>query len=150
MTDAITLATKLVKEFEGCSLTPYTCPAGFWTIGYGNTVLSNGHPVTDLTKPITQDEADTLLLQTLRNVQKQLSNVVKPALTPPQDAALISLTYNIGIGNFERSTLLKLLNAGKINQAAEQFSLWNKSQGQVLSGLTRRRHAERALFLGMS
>ncbi|UMM63089.1 lysozyme [Aristophania vespae] len=148
MRTALTLATNIIREFEGCSLVPYLCPAGFWTIGYGSTVLSDGRPVTDLTKPITQPEADALLCTTIQNVQKQVREVVKRPLAPNQEAALISLTYNIGIGNFERSTLLKLLNKGQIDQAAEQFLRWNKSHGQTLNGLTRRRKAERAAFLG--
>ncbi|QHI96135.1 glycoside hydrolase family protein [Aristophania vespae] len=148
MKKAITLATELIKQFEGCSLIPYLCPAGFWTIGYGSTVSANGKPVTDLTKPITWSEANSLLLSTIQDVQKQLARVVTIFVTPQQEAALISLIYNIGIGNFRRSTLLKLLNTGQMKQAAEQFLRWNKSQGQTLSGLTQRRKAERAVFLG--
>ncbi|MDF7675081.1 lysozyme [Acetobacteraceae bacterium ESL0709] len=147
MMDALTIATSLVKQFEGCSLKPYTCPAGFWTIGYGNTVTADGRPVTDFTPPLTQEGADALLQQTLQNVQKQVAKLVKVPLAPQQEGALLSLTYNIGIGNLDGSTLLRYLNSGKYMQAADQFLRWNKAGGRVLNGLTRRRQAERKLFM---
>lgn len=147
MNEALTLALPLVKRFEGCRLKPYLCPAGVWTIGYGNTVLSDGKPVTDYTKPVSQEEADALLAQTLQTVQQQVRKVVKVPVSPRQEAALLSLTYNIGIGNLDSSTLLRLLNDRRYKPAAEQFLRWNRSGGHVLDGLTRRRQAERALFL---
>lgn len=148
MKDALALALDLVKKFEGCSLKPYICPAGFWTIGYGNTVTADGRPVTDLTKPLTQSDADDLLEKTLKTTQEQLAKVVKVPVTAQQEAALMSLTYNIGIGALDGSTLLRLLNRERYQEAADQFLRWNKSGGRILAGLTRRRSAERKVFLG--
>ena len=64
--------------------------------------------------------------------------------------ALVCLAYNIGLGNFRTSTLVRKLNAGDIDGAAQQFAVWNKAGGQVMRGLVRRRAAERALFCGAS
>lgn len=147
MQDSVALIAPMVRDFEGCSLKPYLCPAGIWTIGYGNTVLGNGKPVTKLTPAITQQEAETLLVETLQSVQTQVRQVVTRMITPPQEAALISFTHNLGIGRLAGSTLLKKLNAGDYQGAAREFPRWNKSGGRVLPGLTRRRAAEQKLFL---
>ena len=130
----------LVKEFEGFSETAYQCPAGVWTIGYGTTTgVTSGYTVTE-------QEAEELLMEDLTESSKAVEELVDIPLTQEQYDALVSFVYNVGREAFRQSTLLRLLNANNIAAAALQFSRWNKSNGKVLPGLTRRRLAERQLF----
>lgn len=133
---------KLIKNFEGCRLEAYKCPAGIWTVGYGHTG-STVHPGLK----ISQSEADSLLKTDLIIHCNNVSKLVKVPLNQNQFDALVSLEYNIGYGNFSRSTLLKLLNAKNYKDAAEQFAVWRLGGGKILPGLVRRRKAEKDLFL---
>lgn len=137
----MTKEAELIKSFEGLELEAYLCPADIWTIGYGHTGnVKEGDS-------ITKAEAEALLdkdLQTFRNGVKRL---VKVPLNENQFGALVSFAYNLGLGSLQSSTLLKMLNAGDYTGAADQFLRWNKSGGKVLTGLVRRREAERAVFL---
>lgn len=133
---------KLIKNFEGCRLEAYKCPAGIWTVGYGHT----GSTVHQGLK-ISQSEADSLLKTDLIIHCNNVSKLVKVPLNQNQFDALVSLEYNIGYGNFSRSTLLKLLNAKNYKGAAEQFAVWRLGGGKILPGLVKRRKAEKDLFL---
>lgn len=133
---------KLIKNFEGCRLEAYKCPAGIWTVGYGHT----GSTVHQGLK-ISQSEADSLLKTDLIIHCNNVSKLVKVPLNQNQFDALVSLEYNIGYGNFSRSTLLKLLNTKNYKGAAEQFAVWRLGGGKILPGLVRRRKAEKDLFL---
>lgn len=135
----------LIKEFEGFRSTAYICPAGVVTVGYGTTRI-NGTPV-ELGTKITTDEAEQFLEQDLKVFESAVNQNVIVEITQNQFDALVSFVYNIGIGNFKKSTLLKKLNAGKIKEAADEFLKWNKAGGKTLAGLTKRRKAERKLFL---
>lgn len=132
----------LIKNFEGCRLTAYRCPANILTIGYGHT----GCDVFAGQK-ITQEEAERLLRQDLTVHCNNVSQLVKVPLNQNQFDALVSFEYNVGYGNFKNSTLLKLLNQGKYKEASEQFGRWKFAGGKVLAGLVKRREAEKALFL---
>jgi len=138
-------AIQLIEEFEGFSAKPYLCPAGKWTIGFGDTMWK-GKPVTSLTKAITKAEAEYALEARLKGFQAELDAAVRVPLTSNQNAALLSFIYNIGATSFRKSTLLKVLNEGDIREAANQFMRWNKVNGKEFAGLTRRREAERHLF----
>lgn len=133
----------LIKEFEGCQLKAYLCPANVWTIGYGHTRTAEPDMMID------EAQAESLLKEDLADAEAAVDRLVTVPINDNQFSALVSFTFNVGTGAFERSTLLSMLNAGA---SAETVSLqllrWNKANGQELSGLTRRRHAERALFLG--
>ena len=132
---------ELIKSFEGLELEAYLCPAGIWTIGYGHTGnVQKG-------QKITKQEADELLDVDLSVFRKGVRNLVKVPLNSNQFGALVSFAYNVGLGNLRSSTLLKMLNAGDYNGAADQLLRWNKSNGKVIRGLARRREAERAVFL---
>lgn len=131
----------LIKEFEGCKLTTYKCSAGVDTIGYGST----GAHVKPGMK-ITQAESEALLIKDLARFESGVSRLAKKT-TQGQFDALVSFAFNLGLGNLESSTLLKLHNADKYTEAADQFKRWNKAAGKVLSGLTRRREAERSVYL---
>ena len=134
-------AIPLIKEFEGCKLKAYKCPAGIWTIGYGHTDrVKEGDE-------ITQDQADKLLASDIDLFTSGVKRLVHSDLNPNQYGALVSFAFNLGLGNLRSSTLLKLVNAGDFVGAGEQFLRWNKANGKVLPGLTRRREAEKELFL---
>lgn len=133
----------LVKEFEGCHLEAYICPAGVPTIGYGHTRSAK------LGQTISQADADALLREDLADSEDVVDRLVTAPINDNQFSALVSFIFNIGAGAFERSTLLSMLNANAQSDiVAAQFLRWNKANGQELPGLTRRRHAEQALFLG--
>jgi len=136
---------KIIKDFEGFRAIAYVCPAGVVTVGYGTTRI-NGVPVKLGTK-ITTDEADILLDDDLKVFEEAVNNLVTVELTQNQFDALVCFVYNIGVSNFKKSTLLKLLNSGEYQKASKEFIKWDKANGQTLSGLTRRRKAEQALFL---
>lgn len=138
--------TALVKSFEGFLDHAYRCPAGVWTIGYGTTVYPDGHGVQPGDQ-CSRAQAEDWLAFELAEKSKAVSSVVKVALTQNQFDALASFAYNVGSGAFAKSTMLKKINAGDMQGAADQFPLWNKGGGQVLPGLVKRRAAERALFL---
>tara|TARA_R110000787_G_scaffold69231_1_gene154281 strand:+ start:150 stop:629 length:480 start_codon:yes stop_codon:yes gene_type:complete len=149
--NAAKIAAEVIKEFEGYSSKPYLCPSNVPTIGYGNTRYANGERVTMEDKNITKKEAERLLLDVIRSVEKDVKSVVDVKLKPYQLAALISFTYNVGIGNFSKSTLLaKMNNCVDDQNLPDEFRRWNKSKGSVLNGLTRRRESEVELWEGTS
>jgi GH24 family phage-related lysozyme (muramidase) len=141
-------AQRIVKEFEGCKLKAYRCPAGVLTIGWGHT----GPFVTSEALQISQAQADHLLDKDLQRFYEALVGAI-PAVTswpPNRIAALVSWTYNIGIGAMQDSTLRRRILAGEnpAKVVAEELPRWNKANGKELPGLTRRRAAELSLFLG--
>lgn len=136
----------LISSFEGCELKAYLCPAKVWTIGFGTTVYPNGVKVKK-GDSFTLDQAKQFKAHDLKRFEKTVNDLVKVPLTQNQFDALVSLTYNIGTGAFEKSTLLKKLNAGDYQGAADQFTVWNKGGGKVLQGLVNRRAKEKEVFL---
>lgn len=136
----------LIKQFEGCKLTAYQDSVGVWTIGYGWTQPVDGKPIR-AGMTIKQEAAERLLKTGLVSYESDVSRLVKVGLTQGQFDALVSFTYNLGARALSTSTLLRKLNAGDYAGAADEFLRWNKAGGKVLNGLTRRREAERALFL---
>lgn len=136
----------LIKEFEGCRLTAYLDSVDVWTIGYGWTHSVDGKPIKR-GMTIDQGTADRLLKTGLVSYESDITKLVKVQLNQNQFDALVSFAYNLGSRSLSTSTLLKKLNAGDYLGAADEFPRWNKAGGQVLAGLTRRRMAERALFM---
>lgn len=136
----------LIKEFEGCKLTAYQDSVGVWTIGYGWTQPVDGKPIR-AGMTIKQETAERLLKTGLVSYENDVSRLVKVRLKQGEFDALVSLAYNLGARSLSTSTLLRKLNAGDYAGAADEFLHWNKAGGKVLNGLTRRREAERALFL---
>lgn len=136
----------LIQEFEGFIPHAYKCPAGVWTIGYGSTVI-DGEKVKPTDK-VSRDTALQLLTKDCQKIAHELQKLVKVPLSQTEIDALICFIYNIGIGAFSRSTMLKLINDNQKAKAALQFDRWNKAGGKVLPGLIIRRAKERALFAG--
>lgn len=127
---------QLIKNFEGLRLKAYKCPAGILTIGYGHT----GSDVkTGMV--ITPEKAEELLKKDLAKFEKAVETNVKIKLNENQFSALVSFTYNCGVGNLR--TLVKNRNAKQIGDAILKY---NKAGGKILSGLVKRRQAENKLY----
>jgi len=137
----------LIRHFEGCKLTAYKDAVGVWTLGYGHTNAA-GLPKVRPGMKITAAEAEEILIADLVQYENEVRKAVKVPLRQYQFDALVSFCFNLGPTNLNRSTLLRKLNASDYGGAAEQFLVWNRAGGRVLAGLTRRRKAERAMFLG--
>lgn len=132
----------LIKRFEGCELKAYQDSVSVWTIGVGHTGGVEPGQV------ITEEEADAFLREDLQDAENCVNASVLVPLSQSKFDALVSLVFNIGCGNFQKSTLLRELNAGAgMMLVADQFKRWNKAGGVVLNGLTKRRAAEAEMFL---
>lgn len=133
----------LLKSFEGLRFKAYQDQGGVWTIGYGSTRGVKEGMV------ISEEQAEAMLLNDLTAVELFLTNTLSShsvTLSGNRFSALCSLSYNIGVGNFSKSTLLADLIANDMDGASEQFLRWDKVNGIVNPGLLRRREAEKELF----
>lgn len=140
---AIDIALQLIKKSEGCRLGAYRpVPGDPWTIGWGAT----GEGIQRGTV-WTQEQADADLQRRVTDLCAQVRELITAPVNDYQLGAMIDLAYNIGIGNFSKSTLLTLFNAGSALKAADEFLKWNKSHGVVLPGLVSRREEERVTYL---
>lgn len=132
---------ELLKEFEGCKLEAYKDLGGVWTIGWGHT-----GGVEEGAK-ITQCEADALLDKDLKTFCEGVSKLVTNRhISANQFSAMVCFAYNVGLGNFKFSTLLRCVNKNNVEGAAGEFLRWNKVKGIVSAGLVRRRQREKELF----
>ena len=141
-------ALKIVAEFEGCHLKPYLCAAGIPTQGYGRT----GKGISLASVPISQAQAHKWLAEDLHRFAEGIHRLLPGSHLwgANQQAALISWSFNVGLGAVETSDLRKRLLAGEpgIIVVPQELPKWNKANGAVLVGLARRRAAEVALFIG--
>lgn len=135
---------ELIKRHEGVRMEAYRCPAGIWTIGYGHT-----HQVKR-GDTIDANVAHEFLKNDVRHAQNAVEKYVTVNLDQHQFDALVSFIFNVGTGNFKKSTLLRMLNKGNYSGAENQFKRWNKARVKgtlkPLRGLTRRRNDEAELF----
>lgn len=134
----------LIKQFEGYSSKAYPDPAtggAPWTIGYGTTKGVKPGMV------ITAEQAEKMLRDDVAKFENGVSSLITAPTTQGQFDAMVSLAYNIGLGNFGKSTLLKKHNARCYTCAADQFRVWNRANGKVMNGLTKRRAAEREVYM---
>lgn len=134
-------AVGIVSYFEGFEPEAYVDPVGVVTVCYGHTATAR------LGQHFSKDHCDKLLQTDLAAFNKAVSDRVKVPVSQAQRDALVSFTYNVGVGNFERSTLLRKLNSGDYCAAAYEFPKWKYAGGRVLPGLVTRRAAEQALFM---
>lgn len=136
----------LMHHFESCRLVAYPDPGSKdghpWTIGWGHT-----GPEVKKGLVWTQAQADAAFLSDLEATESLVSQMV-PNASQAEFDALVSFAYNLGATALRNSTLMKLYKAGDKRGAAEQFLRWNKNDGVIMYGLTKRRTAERAMFLG--
>lgn len=137
----------LIKRFEGLKLKPYQCPAGIPTIGYGNTYYPSGAKVKLTDPAITKEKAEELLKFLLTSYEKGVDSFCRDDINQNQFDALTSFAYNVGVGNLQKSTLIKKVNKNPNDPTIRtEFMKWNKGGGKVLLGLTRRRQAEADLY----
>lgn len=137
----------LIKRFEGLKLKPYQCPAGIPTIGYGNTYYPSGAKVKLTDPAITKEKAEELLKFLLTSYEKGVDSFCRDDINQNQFDALTSFAYNVGVGNLQKSTLIKKVNRNPNDPTIRaEFMKWNKAGGKVLLGLTRRRQAEADLY----
>lgn len=138
---ALDIALPFLRQREGLRLKAYSDQGGRVTIGYGHT---GGVSLGD---EISEPQAEDFLLADATNALEGVLSLVRVSLTDNQKAALTSFVFNLGINSLRRSGLLRLLNLGKYQAAADQFHLWNHRGMYVDHGLTLRRDLERTLFL---
>jgi lysozyme len=144
---AVTAAAALARRYEGLYLTPYLCPAGVPTIGYGTTYYEDGSHVQLNDPAITRERAEALLLASVKT--RYLPAVLRLCLgidSPERLAALIDFTFNLGAGQLKNSTLRRRVNEGNWGAVPNELRKWNKAGGRVLRGLTVRREAEASLI----
>jgi len=130
----------ILRYFEGCKLVAYQDSVDVWTIGYGHT--KNVHKGMT----ITQEQAEAMLLEELKEYEGYIETYVEVELTQEQFDALVVWVYNLGPTNFRNSTLLKRLNKSNYEDVPNQIKRWDKAGGKTLSGLTKRRASEAHLF----
>jgi lysozyme len=150
---------QLIKSFEGCHRSPYRCPAALWTIGYGHVLYPDqarlktpertAYPLNaEHNRTFEYDEIDSILEKDLERFEAGVLRLCPSAAdSQSQFDAIVSFSFNVGLGNLQASTLRMKYNRGEFEGAADEFLKWRKSNGVVLAGLVRRREAERALFL---
>lgn len=141
------MASAIIRHFEGLHLTPYVCPGGRVTVGYGHRIVPN-----ESVREITMQEAAELLEKdidrTLAGIKACLPAEVYSLLTDNQLAALISFVFNIGVTAFSVSQMKKKIAMGKLPiEVAQEFDSWIYAEGKPLPGLIERRRAEKELFL---
>ncbi|MFN5351138.1 MAG: lysozyme [Alphaproteobacteria bacterium] len=135
-----TYGIEIIKHFEGFSSTPYLCPAGYKTIGYGHLIKANENFTS-----ITLTEAEELLIKDLRKAENSVINLINTTLHENQFSALVSFVYNLGGGALQGSTLRMKINRGETN-VENEFLKWVYANGKKLRGLLNRRIAEAELF----
>jgi lysozyme len=141
---------ELIKHFEGClkkrgdKYHAYECPAGVLTIGWGHTNHHGRKFNADAKWSLA--ECNEAAREDMETFEMAVRRLVTVPLAYHEFDALVSFVYNVGEGNFKKSTLLKKVNAGDFEGAAREFKRWNKANGKVLAGLTRRRESESLMF----
>lgn len=134
------IGINLIKSFEGCSLTSYKDIGGTWTIGYGSVPA-------EPRQVISQEEADARLLEDIQTkAEIPVNNLLTVDLNQNQFDAICSLCYNIGSGNFGKSSTLALINESNFDAVPAHILLWDKVNGAESAGLLRRRQAEVVLW----
>lgn len=136
------LGEKLIQSFEGCKLKAYQDQRRIWTIGWGHT-----GPDVHESLEITLLEAEHLFQMDLEKFEQGVARLVKVPLNSNEFSALVSFSYNAGIGSLAHSKLLYFLNANKREDAANELLRWDECDGKIDPGLKRRRLAERELFV---
>ena len=152
-------AIKMIKHHEGVRVKPYRCPALLWTVGVGHVIDPNHAKVPfeerrNLPIPagwdrvLGMDEVDAILASDLGRFERGVARLC-PAAVSSQGIfdSLVSFSFNVGLGNLQRSSIRMKTNRGELEEAAEEFLKWTKAGGKVLPGLVKRRMDERALYL---
>ena len=148
----------MIKHHEGVRFRPYRCPALLWTVGVGH-VIDPSHikvplndrknlPIPDgWDRQLSPKEVDDILAADLASFERGVLRLCPSGLTQSRFDALVSFSFNVGLGNLQRSTIRMCHNRGDFEGAAEAFMAWTKAGGKELPGLVKRRKDERALYL---
>lgn len=146
-----------IKKDEGVRQRPYQCPALLWTVGVGHVIDPN-HAKVPLAqrkalpipagwdRVVSMEEIDEILRKDLARFEQGVSRLITAPLTQGQFDALVSFSFNVGLGNLQNSTLRMKVNRQEYEAAAEQFLVWTKAGGKVLPGLVKRRTHEKEMF----
>ena len=138
---------ELIKKYEGFRSDPYRCPADVPTIGYGATYYPNGSKVSLSDPPISKEYAEELLKEMLKTYEAGVERYVQTNINGNQFDAMVSFSYNLGLGALQKSTLLKKVNIDPCDpQISNEFKKWVRAGGVVLKGLQRRRKEEAELY----
>jgi lysozyme len=147
----------MIKHHEGVKATAYRCPARLWTIGVGHVIDPNHArvPFADRlslelpagwNRTLSQDEINDILRKDLARFEMGVHRLCPGEMTQGQFDALVSFSFNVGLGSLQKSTLRMKHNRGDYEGAAEEFLKWAKAGGKVLKGLLKRREDEKALY----
>jgi lysozyme len=146
-----------IKKDEGVRQRPYQCPALLWTVGVGH-VIDPQHAKVPLAqrkalpipagwdRTLSMEEVDDILRKDLSRFEQGVSRLITAPLTQGQFDALVSFSFNVGLGNLQNSTLRMKVNRQEYEAAAQQFLVWTKAGGKVLPGLVKRRTHEKEMF----
>jgi lysozyme len=137
----------LIKRFEGFSATPYLCPAGWWTIGFGAVRGPDGQPVAAATAPVTEEDAEALLRRDVALAERAVLRLISVPLADGQFDALVSFTFNLGAGALQRSILRRKVNREEHVEVPPEFHKWVWVGGKRLLGLVRRRESEARFYV---
>ena len=137
----------MIKHHEGFVRKPYQDPIGLWTVGVGHLIGDGKKLPKEWNKEFTDEEVDNILCEDLERFEIGIQRLTKVSLTQSQFDALVSFSFNVGLGNFQSSTLRSKLNRGDYEGASNEFPKWRKAGGKILKGLVRRRADEKNLFL---
>ena len=136
----------LIKRYEGVKRKPYRCPAGLWTVGVGH-LIGDGISLPDSwNRAFEVTEIDALLAKDVARFERGVTRYISAKLTQGMFDALVSFSFNLGLGTLQRSTLRQKVNRGDKEGAIESLLKYNKASGKVLKGLDLRRKDEAALF----
>jgi lysozyme len=145
---AVAIALALIKRFEGCRLSPYLCPAGVPTIGYGSTWYLDGTAVGLSDPSLTTEMAEELLVNTVLGEYLPKTLLLCPGLdTDRRTAALVDFCYNLGVKRLKNSTLRKRINEQSWEDVSSELLKWTMGGGRSLRGLVLRRTEEGQLIL---
>ena len=139
------IGISLIKKYEGWSPTAYRCPSGHLTCCWGH-LIRKSEMIEFKNRTFTKEEGTEVLKKDLIREENGVKRLVKVPLTQNEFDALVSWTFNLGIGNLASSTLLKTLNRGHKNLVTQQIKRWVYAGGRRLKGLVRRRQAEIQLW----
>jgi lysozyme len=139
---------KLIKHFEGIHKKPYVCPAGYWTVGVGHLISRNAKLPSSWNRTFSSGEIDDLLRADLQRFELGVLRLLRP-MQPTQSVfdSVVSFSFNLGLGTFQRSSVRSALLRGDKKRAGKVLLKYCRAGGKILLGLVRRREAEYALLM---
>lgn len=138
---------EMIKHHEGVRYEPYRCPAGLWTVGVGHLIGDGKTLPPDWKRKFSTQEVDSILAADLRRFERGVLRLCPVPLSQGQFDALVSFSFNVGLGALQRSTLRMKTNRGDKSGAVKEFMKWTKGGGRVLPGLVTRRKDEANLYM---